>query len=1105
MTNSAEYTKIVEWSDEDQCFIGYCPGIIGPCCHGNDEGEVYRELCQIVDEWLKVSSPRDALLQEARINKEEREELQPGMQVQLIHNPSQTGMLTNAEPMVRNQRRLFQVQFSDRIVRVPEDQLEPCPEKRMNPIDLLDEGKLGTPKELRRTLTHVRLSGRLADIIYSMEATNTDFYAYQFKPVLKLLQTPTNGLLIADEVGLGKTIEAGLIWTELRSRFDLKRLVVLCPAALREKWRDELTNKMGLSPDICDTKETLRILKDKQSHARGFAVISSIQGLRPPRGWDDPDDKTSDAAELARFLQDMENEERLIDLLVVDEAHHMRNPETQTHRLGQLMNGVAEYLVLLTATPVHNYNQDLFSLLNLLDSDTFGRREDFEEILSANAPLVRARDMVLKKGTTTEALTSMLLEAKANRLLHDNRQLATLLAGITDTTLGSFLERSRIAYRLETINLLGHAVTRTRKRDVKEWRIVRDPQPEFIPMTELEREFYDMVTNIVIDYSLERDISEAFLLVTPQRQMASCMPAALKSWKERRIEIPEDQLLGTDQDNRQREKLGPLTAELVHRSDKFVDFDVIAKNDSKYARLREILYEFFRLHPSSKVIVFSTYLGTLAYLADRLHYDGISSIVLQGGGRRTKDDIIREFRSPEGPSVMLSSEVGSEGVDLQFSWVVINYDLPWNPMRVEQRIGRVDRLGQESDKVLIWNLFYADTVDARIYERLYDKLDLCRNALGDFEAILGEEVKKLTHDLLTGHLTAEQEEERIDQTAQALVMRKHNEERLESEAAHLVAYGDYILQQVQAARDMNRMINGTDLLTYVIDFLNIYYPGYDLKETDGEKYEYELSLTAKAKHDLSEFIRHKNLIGQTRLAQSVTTPVACRFENRVFSEAHYSKEIISQFHPLVRFVNTKISEIVAQTHPAVAVKIKKHDLSPLLEPGIYVLAISLWSIQGLRDVEKLVYEAANLDQPEKLLGENDAERLASTCASKGGHWLEAQHACDLRHVVEIANDHLFGTLDKRFECYVEEESAQNEDRADIQERNLKRHVSKQRETIRSIIAKHQADGRTKLIPANEGRLKALKERAERQKIAINERRRVTTRSEDICVALVLVE
>src|SRR5690606_10948814 len=112
---------------------------------------------------------------------------------------------------------------------------------RLSPLDMLESRRLGRPIDLRRTLTHVKLSGRLANVIYSMEATNTDFYAYQFKPVLKILESPSNGILIADEVGLGKTIEAGLIWTELRSRFDMRRLLVLCPAALREKWRRELS------------------------------------------------------------------------------------------------------------------------------------------------------------------------------------------------------------------------------------------------------------------------------------------------------------------------------------------------------------------------------------------------------------------------------------------------------------------------------------------------------------------------------------------------------------------------------------------------------------------------------------------------------------------------------------------------------------------------------------------------------------------------------------------------------------------------------------------------------------------------------------------------
>lgn len=1034
------------------------------------------------------------------------EKWQAGRQVRLIHDPQRIGTLTDGICVPRRGRQVYRVRFNDRPAPdfIPEDQLEPLPDEPMHPLDLLDRGRLGTPEALRRTLIHVRLTGRLADIIYSMEATDTDFYAYQFKPVLKILQTPTNSLLIADEVGMGKTIEAGLIWTELKSRFDLKRLVVLCPAALREKWRDELVNKIGVSPEICTAKDTLRILQDRQAHVRGFAIIASIQGLRPRRGWEDAEDDAADVDKLARLLKEKEHEEHLIDLLVVDEAHYMRNPTTQTNRLGQLMRGVSDYRVLLTATPIHNYNRDLFSLLHLLDPDTFERRDDFDEILRANEPLVRVRDLVLKGKSSPDELASVLSEARNNRLLQGNRQLETLLDQIEDESLDSPPKRSRIAYRLETINLLGHTITRTRKRDVKEWRVVREPTPEFIPMTEIERKFYDTVTDIVGTYAQENDINKAFLLAQPQRQMASCMPAALKSWKERRIEIPEDQLSGTDQDDQQRQELGPLTEELVNNSDEFVDFDDLTSRDSKYTRLRKMLQEFFAKRPKDKVIVFSTFLGTLDYLKGRLDDDGISSIVLHGRSSRPKYDIIQEFRSPKGPSVMLSSEVGGEGVDLQFSWVVINYDLPWNPMRVEQRIGRVDRLGQESEKVLIWNLFYADTIDARIYECLYDKLDLCRNALGDFEAILGEEIEKLTRDLVLGPLSPEQQEERINQTAQALATRRQEEEHLEANAAHLVAYGDYILQQVKAAHDMNRWINGTDLLAYVTDFLSAHYPGYVLTETDGQNHEYELSLSSEARHDLWEFTRSKNLSGQTQL-ESSTKPIACRFKNRVLAGKPERKETISQFHPLVRFISDRISKKVPQLRPAVSVKISRSDLDRPLGLGIYVLAASLWRIKGLRDVEKLVYAAAPLDRPETLLDEDKAERLAITCAAKGRRWLEVEHQCELKQVHHIANEKLFGTLDDHFKRYIKEEENQNEDRADIQERHRQRYFSKHKKVIERTLRNFIETGKIRMIPATKGRLRHLDDWGKRKRREIESRRKITSNSEEIFVAVVLIE
>jgi superfamily II DNA or RNA helicase len=257
--------------------------------------------------------------------------------------------------------------------------------------------------------------------------------------------------------------------------------------------------------------------------------------------------------------------------------------------------------------------------------------------------------------------------------------------------------RSRLAYRLETVNLLAHVVTRTRKRDVKEWRVVREPIPEFVDLDPDEARFYDLVTGVVVEYALQRDANDRFLLAQPQRQMTSSMPASLRAWQRKLVELEESEETGeADEDEERRSALGPLVTEIVLRSLDYVELDRLFHVDTKYRRLRTILEDFLREHPKEKIIVFSTFRATLDYLAERLVSDRVSCIVLKGGQRETKDEIIRRFSEPDGPSVLLSSEVGGEGVDLQFSRVVINYDLPWNPMRLEQRIGRVDRLGQEA-------------------------------------------------------------------------------------------------------------------------------------------------------------------------------------------------------------------------------------------------------------------------------------------------------------------------------------------------------------------------------------------------------------------------
>lgn len=424
--------------------------------------------------------------------------MQAGDEVRLVGDPGRRGTFTGRERVVGG-RKYIQVRFSDRTDYVPLDQVECVPEGGESPIDLLQRGRVGRPSDLYRTLAHIRLSGRLVNYIYSLDTTETDFYAYQFKPVLKLLHSVGSGILIADEVGLGKTIEAGLIWTELRSRFDFQRLVVVCPAMLREKWRDELRRRFGLEPRVCGAAETVEALRSVvQGENPDFCLVTSMQGMRPPKEWEEAGSGGSGNVQLAHLVANHAEEDPLIDLLIIDEAHYLRNPETQTAELGRLLRGVSAYAVLLSATPVHLRSDDLFYLLTLVDEDTFSRRDVFTHILEANQHLIRARDQVAGGRISVADLRADLQRAAYHPLLRVNRQLHRLIESLTENDdLQSPVRRAELAYRLDSMNLLGHAVTRTRKRDVKEWRVLRRPVTERVEMTELERRFYETVTETV--------------------------------------------------------------------------------------------------------------------------------------------------------------------------------------------------------------------------------------------------------------------------------------------------------------------------------------------------------------------------------------------------------------------------------------------------------------------------------------------------------------------------------------------------------------------------------------------------------------------------------
>jgi SNF2 family DNA or RNA helicase len=313
--------------------------------------------------------------------------VKPGDKVRVRDNPSRVGTLSSEPPVGSGSRRRVLVNFADGEDFVLEAALEVVQRETKDPFELMRHGEYGHVRDLRGAITYYRLSGKLANLIYSLNTTNTQFLPYQFKPVLQFLDSPSRGIVIADEVGLGKTIEAGLIWTELRARQNARRLLVVCPAMLRNKWQDELGNRFGVRAEVVDAAgllEKLQLAKERPHEE--FALVVSMQGMRPPAAWnDDKDPSTAASAQLARFLQDSDP---LLDLVVVDEAHYLRNSDTQTHRFATLLRPVTDGLILLSATPIQMRSTDLFNLLHLLDEDSFPYEWTYDDSVRANAPIV---------------------------------------------------------------------------------------------------------------------------------------------------------------------------------------------------------------------------------------------------------------------------------------------------------------------------------------------------------------------------------------------------------------------------------------------------------------------------------------------------------------------------------------------------------------------------------------------------------------------------------------------------------------------------------------------------------------------------------------------
>ena len=1002
--------------------------------------------------------------------------MNPGDEVRLRLNPTRRGVLRKFKTRPTGRHWLVGL-GSDRPGYVPESQLELVPSGPITPMDLLETGEYGAPADFRRLLTHLRVSGHSEDMLYSMAATNTDFNAYQFKPVLKILESPTGRVLLADEVGLGKTIEAGLIWTELRSRLSAGRLLVLCPKQLREKWHRELANRFGIDATITDASGLLRRL-ERGSSLSDFQLICSFSSLVPRKTRKaSKQPETHPTHALAKYLEKVEND-HCIDLLVVDEAHAGRNPKTGTHKLISKAVNAARFSAFLSATPIHNKQRDLLSLLHLLDPDTFANAEVLQEIQKANAPLLRARDAIRSASTTATDIEVHLRTASRHPMLSRSEQLKLIrreVAGLDEHPM-TVEKRAEIVQRIERVNLLGHVISRTRRRDVELNRAVRDPFLHPVEMTDLERAFYEFVTIGVREFAEHNQVEHGFLLAQPQRLMASCFAATVSSWFS---DLDEESADGPVPDREEPEEAreGPLISHLRHfvresfvrRGSSVADLGKrLREQDSKYGLLSTRLRDYLAEDRDAKVVLFSAFRGTIDYLAGRLGGDGMDVAVLQGGQDVPIDEVIGRFREREGPNILLSTEIGAEGVDLQFCSLLVNYDLPWNPMRIEQRIGRLDRIGQKADRIVIWTFLHEKTIDFRIYEILLEKMGVFRQYLGDSEEVVSEEMRELTLELLSAELRDDQMAKRIEETANAIENRRRHEQELEAEAPALTAYGDYVLDRIVRTRDLGRWLDPQDIDAYVTENLKRLYPGTRVtrpraedrseRVRTGGQHVVDLDLAPRAQEGLRQFIRRERISTGTRLANA-TGPVRCRFTNRVDEVRITHEETVDQFHPVTRLVVDLLdgTDRAEGQGAAVAARLSRSELIEsgwALADGIYVLVVASRTFAGDRKVTHVGYAGHRMAPTPEHLRPEDAERLAGALLTRGRPWIGARGGVDRDRVREIAGD-LFQGLADRFDAVEEEERARNEDRIDVQLAAIDRRVRRRSAVLTAVAQRHR--------------------------------------------------
>lgn len=725
------------------------------------------------------------------------------------------GVIITVHPPKRG-RQMYTVMYHSGDSDELEQELSPD----INLRDLFDRCKqniYGSYGDFLLTNTTFKIQNSNNNSISSLKASKTIFKGYQYKPLLKFVNSDSNRVLIADEVGLGKTIEAGHILSEIKARGELKNALIVCPKSLQEKWKTELKEKFGIVFKIYTKVDDL--INDIKDYNGSVRAIVNYEKIRIKRGdKSKQEDKITTNRKKSADLLSILDDGKRFDLIICDEAHKLRNHTTLTYQGMQNLVRPAAAVIFLTATPIMISDRNLYNLLHLLDEYRFSEYQMFENTLQANKPFIKALSMLnnsipLKEIADFLQNETVVIRTEINeRVIVQNYKLSELNSDIR--LYGKILDgcyngedsphlRARLQYDISSLSPMNNIFSRTRKRDVTTdlSQAERKPHTRRVTLKEHERELFDKIIsqyeddNSYVDWNDDVKMlpGTALGLVQKKRRVASSVYASESD-----------------------------TRDLVQGIDKYAHLP-----DAKVEELLSIIDEVFA-KSKRKIIVFALFKDTIKYLAIRLKKAGYNSLYIDGD-IDNRSELLAEFRDNDNVQIFLSSEVGSEGLDMQFCNTMVNYDLPWNPMVVEQRIGRIDRFGQESPVVNIYNIIVKDSIQEQIYSRLLERIGIFKESIGDLEAILDKELEiegldcrnisqlfsKVERTFYCTELTPSEIEVKLSQIQRAIETEKENLKSVEDGLNNTLTNDVYFKSEINRILRRNAYVSEAELVNYI--------------------------------------------------------------------------------------------------------------------------------------------------------------------------------------------------------------------------------------------------------------------------------------------------